>query len=49
MQRHGASPLGYGSPGPMINLESLKDKTYVALEKPASKDEEMESEADAHI
>ena len=49
MQRHGTSPLGYGATGPMINLESSKDETYVALEQLARKDKEMESEVDAHI
>ena len=49
MQGHGAGPSSYGVAGPMINLDSLEDETYVALEQPASKDEEMESEDDAHI
>ena len=49
MQGHGAGPLSYGAAGPTINLDSSKNQTYVALEKPMSKDEDLESEVDAHI
>ena len=49
MQRHGVGPLGYGVGGPEINLDSSEDKTYVALEHRARKDEKMESEVDSHI
>ena len=49
MQRHGACPLRYGAVGPGINLDSSEDETYVSLEHAVSKDEEMESEVDAHI
>ena len=49
MRGHGASPLGYGVAGPKINLDGLEDETYVALEQPKSKDEEMESDSNAHI
>ena len=49
MQGHGAAPLSYGAVGPTINLDSSKEETYVALEKPLSEDKELESEVDAHI
>ena len=49
MQRHGAGPLSYGAVGLTINLDILEDETYVASEKPISKDKELESEVDAHI
>ena len=44
MQGHGAGPLSYGAVSPTINLDSSEDETYVASEKPMSKDEELESE-----
>ena len=49
MQGHGAGPLSYGAAGPTMNLDSSEDETYVASKKPTSKDEDLESEVDAHI
>ena len=49
MQGHGVGPSSYGAAGPTINLDSSEDETYVALEKLISKDEDLESEVDAHI
>ena len=49
IQGHGAGPSSYGVARPTINLHSSEHETYVALEKPMSEDESLESEVDAHI
>ena len=49
MQGLGAGLSSSGAATPTINLESSEDETYVALERPMSEDEDLESEVDAHI